>query len=436
MAILVNAPRGTQDVLPSQSGKWQYIEETARKTAELFGFKEIRFPTFEHTELFCRGVGDTSDVVQKEMYTFEDKGNRSITLRPEGTASTVRTLLTNGLLSEALPLKVYYLTSCFRYEKPQAGRLREFHQFGMECFGSADPIADAQMISSADTFFKTLGIKNLALEINSIGCPECRKHYHEALKAYFESKKSELCETCNGRLDKNPMRILDCKSPICSEIAKDAPVVLDFLCDECKEHFEKVKEYLTLMGISYKVNPTIVRGLDYYTKTVFEFVSNEIGAQGTVCGGGRYDGLVETLGGAKTCALGYALGIERLLLLMQAQNCQFPKENTCEMYIAPMGEKAKCKAVELVSKLRDEGFRAECDLMGRGVKAQMKYANKIGAEFVVVIGDNEIESGNANLKDMNSGIETEISLGDGFIKAFYDKKLAAACDGVLSALKG
>lgn len=436
MAILVNAPRGTQDVLPSQSGKWQYIEETARKTAELFGFKEIRFPTFEHTELFCRGVGDTSDVVQKEMYTFEDKGNRSITLRPEGTASVVRTLLTNGLLSEALPLKVYYLTSCFRYEKPQAGRLREFHQFGMECFGSSDPIADAQMICSADTFFKTLGIKNLTLEINSIGCPECRKKYHEALKAYFESKKSELCETCNQRLDKNPMRILDCKSPICSEIAKDAPIVLDFLCDECKDHFEKVKEYLSLMGIAYKVNPTIVRGLDYYTKTVFEFVSNEIGAQGTVCGGGRYDGLVETLGGAKTCALGYALGIERLLLLMQAQNCEFPKENTCEMYIAPMGEKAKCKACELVTKLRDEGFRAECDLMGRGVKAQMKYANKIGAEYVVVIGDNEIESGKANLKDMNSGEETEISLGDDFIKAFYDKKLAAACEGVLSALKG
>lgn len=436
MAVLVNAPRGTQDVLPSQSAKWQYIEETARKTAELFGFREIRFPTFEHTELFCRGVGDTSDVVQKEMYTFEDKGNRSITLRPEGTASTVRTLLTNGLLSEALPLKVYYLTSCFRYEKPQAGRLREFHQFGMECFGSAEPIADAQMISSADTFFKTLGIKNLTLEINSIGCPECRKKYHDALKAYFESKKENLCETCKQRLDKNPMRILDCKSPVCSEIAKDAPVVLDYLCEECDEHFKKVKEYLEVMGIAYKVNPTIVRGLDYYTKTVFEFVSNEIGAQGTVCGGGRYDGLVETLGGAKTCALGYALGIERLLLLMQAQNCEFPKENTCEMYIAPMGDKAKCKAVELVSRLRDEGFRAECDLMGRGVKAQMKYANKIGAEFVIVIGDNEIESNKANLKDMNSGEESEISLGDGFIKAFYDKKLAAACDGVLSALKG
>ncbi len=436
MAVLVNAPRGTQDVLPSQSGKWQYIESAARKIAELFGFREIRFPTFEHTELFCRGVGDTSDVVQKEMYTFEDKGNRSITLRPEGTASTVRTLLTNGLLSEALPLKVYYLTSCFRYEKPQAGRLREFHQFGMECFGSAEPMADAQMISSADTLFKTLGIKGLKLEINSIGCPECRKKYHEALKAYFESKKQDLCETCKQRLDKNPMRILDCKSHVCSEIAKDAPVVLDYLCEECDEHFKKVKEYLEVMGIAYTVNPTIVRGLDYYTKTVFEFVSNDIGAQGTVCGGGRYDGLVETLGGAKTCALGYAMGLERLLLLMQAQNCEFPKDSSCELYIAPMGEKAQRKACELTARLREEGFCAECDLMGRGIKAQMKYANKLGAEYVVVIGDNEIEANSAKLKCMESGEETEISLGEDFIKAFYDKKLANACENVLSALKG
>ncbi len=436
MAELIKAPRGTQDILPSQTAKWQYIEETARKTAEIFGHKEIRFPTFEHTELFSRGVGDTTDVVQKEMYTFLDKGDRSITLRPEGTASTVRTILTNGLLGEAMPLKVYYLTSCFRYEKPQAGRLREFHQFGMECFGSAQPLADAQMISSADVFFKTLGIKNLQLEINSIGCPECRKKYHEALKAYFESQKETLCETCKQRLDKNPMRILDCKSPVCSKIAKDAPVILDYLCDECDEHFKKVKEYLDVMNIAYKVNPTIVRGLDYYTKTVFEFVSNDIGAQGTVCGGGRYDGLIETLGGNKTCALGYALGLERLLLLMQAQGCEFPNENSCEIYIAPMGEKAQCKACELVTSLREEGFRAECDIMARGVKAQMKYANKIGAQFALVIGDNEIENKTANLKNMNSGEETPVPIDDGFLKAFYDLKLAAACEDVISAFKG
>lgn len=435
MAVLISAPRGTQDVLPSQSARWQYIEEMTRKTAELFGHREIRFPTFEHTELFCRGVGDTSDVVQKEMYTFEDKGNRSITLRPEGTASTARVVLTNGLLSEALPLKVYYLTSCFRYEKPQAGRLREFHQFGMECFGSKEPISDAQMIASADYLFKSLGIKDLKLEINSIGCPECRKNYHEALKAYFESKKSELCETCNQRLEKNPMRILDCKSPVCSEIAKDAPKVLDYLCDECAEHFEKVKAYLDAMNIAYTVNSNIVRGLDYYTKTVFEFVSNQIGAQGTVCGGGRYDGLIETLGGAKTCGLGYAMGLERLLLLMDAQGCAFPETKNCEIYIAPMGEKASVKACELVAQLRAEGFIAECDQMGRGIKAQMKYANKIGAEYVVVIGDNEISEKKAMLKEMQSGDETEISLGDSFIKEFYDKKLSAACDNVLNSLK-
>ena len=435
MSVMLSAPRGTQDVLPSQSDKWQFVEETARKTAALFGFKEIRFPTFEHTELFCRGVGDTTDVVQKEMYTFEDKGNRSITLRPEGTASTVRVALSNGLLNDSLPLKVYYLTSCFRYEKPQAGRLREFHQYGVECFGSKEPIADAQLISSADAFFKALGISNLCLEINSIGCPECRKNYHKALFEYFEAQKDRLCETCKGRLEKNPMRILDCKSPICSEIAKGAPKVIDYLCEECDEHFKGVQSYLEAMNIKFKVNPTIVRGLDYYTKTVFEFVSNEIGAQGTVCGGGRYDGLVETLGGPKTCALGYAMGIERLLLLLEAQGVSFPESEKCEMYIAPMGDKAKCKAAQLVSLLREEGFRADCDIMGRGVKAQMKYANKIGAEYVIVIGDNEIECGVANLKDMQSGEETKISLGNSFIKEFYDKKLSAACGNVLSSLE-
>ncbi len=435
MAALISAPRGTQDTLPCDSAKWQYIEKTAREVAELFGYKEIRFPTFEHTELFCRGVGDTSDVVQKEMYTFEDKGNRSITLRPEGTASTVRSVLTNGLLNDALPLKVYYLTSCFRYEKPQAGRLREFHQFGMECFGSKEPMADAQMIASADMFFKTLGVRNLTLEINSIGCPECRKNYHAALKNYFESKKADLCGTCLQRLDKNPMRILDCKSPVCSEIAKDAPKVLDFLCEECESHFEKVKSYLEAMNIPYKVNPTIVRGLDYYTKTVFEFVSNEIGAQGTVCGGGRYDGLVENLGGPATCGLGYALGIERLLMLMQAQNIEFPIGKPCELYIATMGDKAQVKASELVNALRSEGFSVDCDLMGRGIKAQMKYANKIGAEFVIVLGDNEIAEGKANIKDMESGEETEISLNAEFTKQFYDKKLSRACDSVLKSLE-
>jgi len=433
MSEINHAVKGTNDVLPTDSAKWQFVEQKMLETARLFGFREIRVPVFEHTEVFHRSVGDTTDVVQKEMYTFEDKGGRSITLRPEGTASTVRTVLSNGLLSESLPLKVFYLTSCFRYEKPQAGRLREFHQFGMECFGSAEPIADAQLIASAASFFNSLGISGLRLELNSIGCPECRKNYHKALKEYFEASSENLCETCKQRLEKNPMRILDCKSPVCGEIAKDAPKVIDYLCEECDGHFKKVQQFLDTMNIKYKVNPNIVRGLDYYTKTVFEFVSDQIGAQGTVCGGGRYDGLVETLGGAKTCALGYAMGIERLILLMQAQEAPFPENEKCEIYLAPMGDKAMCKVCELVSLLRSEGFRAECDLIGRGIKAQMKYANKIGAEYVVVIGDNEIESGCAGLKDMSSGEESKISLGVDFIKEFYDKKLSAACNNVLSS---
>ncbi len=435
MAEYLSPPRGTQDVLPQQSGCWQYVEETAKKIAALYGFREIRFPTFEHTELFCRGVGDTSDVVQKEMYTFEDKSGRSITLRPEGTASTVRLALSGGLLSEALPLKVCYLTSCFRYEKPQAGRLREFHQFGMECFGSADPMADAQLIAAADQIFKTLGISGLRLEINSIGCPKCRQEYHAALRAYFEGRSQDLCETCRERLYKNPMRILDCKSPVCGKIAAEAPRVIDFLCEECRDHFEKVQQYLLLMQIPFVVNPTIVRGLDYYTKTVFEFVSDQIGAQGTVCGGGRYDGLVETLGGPSTCALGYAVGLERLLLLMQAQQCPVPQQPAPDIYLAPMGQKAVEKACVLTAQLRAEGFCAESDLMGRGIKAQMKYANKIGAAYTVVLGDNELEQGRARLKNMKSGQESDIDLGDGFIRAFYDQKLQSAYENVAAGFE-
>lgn len=365
MAILTKAPRGTQDVLPSQSYKWNYIEQTILKLASRFGFNEVRVPTFEHTELFNRSVGDTTDVVQKEMYTFNDKGNRSITLRPEGTAGTVRCVIENGLLNEAMPLRASYVTSCFRYEKPQAGRLREFHQFGVEMFGSSGAAADAEVISLAAQIFDTLGIKDISLEINSIGCPECRKNYHDALKAYFTERAEELCETCRGRLDKNPMRILDCKSPVCKEIAKDAPVILDYLCDDCKAHFDSLRARLDMMEIDYKVNPRIVRGLDYYTRTVFEFVSNNIGAQGTVCGGGRYDGLVEMLGGAKTPALGFGMGLERLLLVMESSGCTFPAPTTCDIYIGSMGEKASMTAASVVSKLRRAGINAQSDVVGR-----------------------------------------------------------------------
>ena len=428
MAILTKAPRGTQDVLPEQSAKWQHIEKTAMKVAELFGFKEIRVPVFEHTEVFLRSVGDTTDVVQKEMYTFEDKGGRSITLRPEGTAGAVRAFLEHGLFNEGLPQKIYYLTSCYRYEKPQAGRLREFHQFGVECFGAGAPSADAEVISLANEVFNYLGINNLALEINSIGCPECRKHYHKALKEYFEQYKGDLCETCLGRLDRNPMRILDCKSPVCSGIAEKAPTVIEFLCDDCKNHFESVKKYLDAMNIEYTVNPQIVRGLDYYTRTVFEFVSKEIGAQGTVCGGGRYDGLIAEMGGQPLPACGFGLGLERLLLLMEAQKTPFPEPKKCDLYIASMGENANVKAAEIATSLRSEGMCVQFDTVGRGLKPQMKYANKIGALYTLVLGDSELETGNIKLKNMETGNETEMTLSD-FVDNFQSVVIKDAMSG-------
>ena len=422
MALITKAIKGTKDVLPKDVHKNQYIEATALDIASKFGYKEIRTPVFEHTELFQRGVGDTTDVVQKEMYTFDDKGGRSITLRPEGTAGAVRSFLENGLCNEALPQKVCYLISCYRYEKPQAGRLREFHQFGVECFGTASPLADAEIIALAKSIFDTLGVRDLSLEINSIGCPKCRAEYHKALKEYFASRKDELCDTCKGRLDRNPMRILDCKSPICHEIAQGAPVVIDYLCDECKEHFEKVQKYLDAQNIEYKINPQIVRGLDYYTKTVFEFVSNSIGAQGTVCGGGRYDGLVEELGGQHTASLGFAMGLERLMLLMEAQGCEFPQAEKPDLFIVALGEKPTLKALEIVKDMREEGFSALLDLNQRSVRAQMKYADKLGAKFNVVIGDNEVENKIAKLKNMQTGEETEINL-DTFVSGFYNISL-------------
>ena len=418
MALITKAIKGTKDVLPSEVYKNQYIEATCLTVAENFGYKEMRTPVFEHTELFQRGVGDTTDVVQKEMYTFDDKGGRSITLRPEGTAGAARSFLENGLSNEALPQKICYLTSCYRYEKPQAGRLREFHQFGIECFGATSPLADAEMIALAKQIFDELGVKDLHLELNSIGCPTCRAEYHKALKEYFSSRVDELCDTCRDRLDRNPMRILDCKSPVCSEIAKDAPVVLDYLCDECKEHFEKTKSYLDAMNIEYIVNPQIVRGLDYYTKTVFEFVADSIGAQGTVCGGGRYDGLIEELGGQHTPSLGFAMGLERLQLVMEAQGCEFPEPSRPDLFIVAMGDKATLKAVEIAKDMRDEGYSVVYDLNGRSLRAQMKYADKINAKYNVVIGDNEVDTKSAVLKDMATGEQSDISL-ETFVSGFY-----------------
>lgn len=421
--LITKAIKGTKDVLPKEVHKNQYIEATALDVAEKYGYKEIRTPVFEHTELFQRGVGDTTDVVQKEMYSFDDKGGRNITLRPEGTAGAARAFLENGLSNEALPQKVCYITSCYRYEKPQAGRLREFHQFGVECFGSQSPLADAEIISLAKSIFDNLGVKDISLEINSIGCPECRAKYHEALKEYFRAKQDELCDSCRDRLERNPMRILDCKSPVCSKIAEGAPVVLDYLCDECKEHFEQVQKYLKAENIEFTVNPKIVRGLDYYTKTVFEFVSNSIGAQGTVCGGGRYDGLIEELGGQHTPSLGFGMGLERLMLLMETQGCEFPESSKPDLFIVSMGEKATLKAVEIAKDMRGEGFSCLYDINGRGLRAQMKYADKLGAKFTVVLGDNEVAEGIAKLKNMQTGEETEIALAT-FVSGYYNITLS------------
>ena len=420
MAINIKRPNGTEDVLPKDVYKWHTIEKIARDTAESFGFSEIRIPTFENTDLFLRSVGETTDVVQKEMYTVKAK-ETEFTFRPEGTAGTIRAMLQNGLLNEALPQKVYYMLSCFRHERPQAGRLREFHQFGLEMAGSAAPSADAEVISLAKTLLDRLGLKNIELHVNSIGCPSCRAEYHKALKAYFEPHNAELCDTCKERLVKNPMRLLDCKSPICKEIGKDAPLILDYLCDECKEHFDSVKKYLTNLGIEYTVDPKIVRGLDYYTKTVFEFITTEIGAQGTVCAGGRYDGLIEELGGQHIPALGFATGLERLLLVMDKQGCDYLTPKTCDIYFATMGDAALEKAMELTKGLREFGYCAEYDLMGRGIKAQMKYANKIGAVYTVVLGDNELSEGKAKLKEMESGKETVILLNDKFTSNFENE---------------
>ncbi len=418
MALITKKIKGTEDVLPKESYRWQFIENIMREESRTYGFKEIRTPVFEHTELFARGVGQTTDVVQKEMYTFDTKGGESVTLRPEGTAGAARAVLEHALENEGLPIKASYFVSCYRYEKPQAGRLREFHQFGLEEYGTQSPVADAELICVAQSIFDRLGLSGIRLEINSIGCPECRAKYHEALKAYFESYKGELCETCLSRLEKNPMRILDCKSPICSKIAENAPKITDYLCEECDEHFKAVQKYLDVAKVEYTVNPTIVRGLDYYTKTVFEFVTDCIGAQGTVCGGGRYDGLIEELGGKHLPSLGFAMGLERLLMVMDKQGIEIPDNHECALYIATMGDNAKIKAFELLKQVRECGLIAETDVVGRGLRPQMKYADKIGAKYSLVLGDNEIEENKARVKNMNSGEQTELVLDDSFAQKF------------------
>jgi len=407
---MINIPKGTKDVLPNQSYKWQYVENAAREVARVFNLKEVRTPTFEHTELFQRGVGETTDVVNKEMYTFEDKGGRSITLKPEGTAGVARMFIENGLASSPMPVKTFYITPAFRYERPQAGRLREFHQFGIEVFGSPSPETDAEVIFAASSFLNKLKIKNVKLEINSIGCHICRNEYNKALKNYFAPHLEDMCQNCRSRFDKNPLRILDCKEEGCKEIAVNAPKITDYLCDDCKMHFETVRALLDAEGLEYTVNPNIVRGLDYYSRTVFEFVSTEIGAQGTVCGGGRYDGLIEQLGGSSLPAIGFAAGIERLLLLMENTGVPFPEENTPKIYLAGMDGNSRAQAFKTAAYLRGNGVSAEVDHMQRSVKAQLKYADKIGAKFVAVIGESELESGTLNVKKMSDGSVAAVKL--------------------------
>ena len=407
---MINIPKGTKDVLPQDSYKWQYLEETARKTAELFNLKEIRTPVFEHTELFLRGVGDTTDIVNKEMYTFLDKGDRSITLKPEGTAGVARSFIENGMASGVLPAKMFYFTPVFRYERPQAGRLREHHQFGIELYGGGGAEMDAEVILVAATFLKELNIKNLALNINSIGCKNCRADFNKALKEYLKPKLAEMCPVCQARFEKNPLRILDCKEENCKEINKNAPKIIDFLCDECSAHFENLKKFLNIAGLEYKINPYIVRGLDYYSKTVFEFVSHNIGAQGTVCGGGRYDTLIEAIGGSAMPGVGFGLGLERLLLLMENTGVNIPDKNFVTVYIANIGENTYETAYRLVNELRENKISAELDHMSRGIKPQFKYADKINAKYVIVIGENELKSGKVNIKNMSDGGQSEISI--------------------------
>ncbi len=409
---MITKMRGTMDVLPEQVGAFRYIENTARKVAQRYGFEEIRTPTFEATELFRRGVGDTSDVVQKEMYTFSDLDGRSLTLRPEGTAGVARAVIEHGKCSDAMPLKLYYLINCFRYEAPQAGRSREFFQFGAEMFGAPSAAADATMIAFAHDTLCEIGLKGIRLHINSIGCPECRAKYREALIAHLEEKKEGLCDTCKGRMYKNPMRVLDCKSPICHELTAQAPRVIDYICDDCRAHFDSLCGMLEGMGIEYEIDPNIVRGLDYYTRTVFEFICDDIGAQSTVCGGGRYDGLIKEIGGPSLCGIGFAMGITRIILAMEAQGIQAPSSEKMKLYIASLGAKAQSAATAIVKKLRDGGIYAECDLVGRSLKAQMKYADKVGAEYTLIIGDSELETGRAVLKHMTDSTQSEIAIED------------------------
>ena len=411
--MLTKAPRGTKDITPKDAYKWNYVENKFREICSLFGYEEMRTPVFEHTELFKRSVGDTTDIVQKEMYSFTDKGGRDITLKPEGTAGVVRAFIENKLYADTQPTKLFYITPCFRYERPQAGRQRQFHQFGIEALGSDKPSLDAEVIALAVQFFTEVGLKDLAVSINSVGCPTCRAEYNARLKEYLDKKSDVLCETCLERKDKNPMRVIDCKNPTCKENLNDIPFMVDHICDDCKDHFEKLQTYLKEMDINFVVDKTIVRGLDYYKKTAFEIISNDIGSQSTVCGGGRYDGLVEMLGGPKGISgIGFALGAERLLLTLENNNIEIENPKSTDIYIATIGDAAKTKSFKLIKDLRTNHISADNDHLDKSLKAQFKYSDKLNAKYTVVIGDDELANDTATLKNMKTSEQTTIKLSE------------------------
>lgn len=412
--MLTNAPKGTKDIMPDKVYKWHYIEKKWREACDKYGFKEIRTPMFEHTELFQRGIGDTTDVVQKEMYTFNDHGNRSITLKPEGTSPAVRAFIEHKLYADVQPIKIYYDIPCFRYEKPQSGRLRQFHQFGVEVFGTNNMIADAEIIALGYDFLKSMGVSDLKLEINSVGCPCCRQEHRDALKAFLEPKYDQLCDTCKDRFNKNPMRILDCKSPLDQELVQGAPMMIDYLCEECKNAFTELQENLNAMDIPFNVNPKIVRGLDYYTKTAFEFITDSLGAQGTVCGGGRYDNLVAEVGGPPIPGVGFGLGKERLLMLMDVNECKIEEPGDCDIFIAVMGNEAKLYGLKLQRELRNKGLKVQMDNLQRNIKGQFKYSDRLNSKFTIVIGENELKEGSVTLKDMRKSTQSTVKFEELF----------------------
>ncbi len=410
--MLTTGPRGTQDILPSVSGQWQYVEKTIRNVCDLFGYKEIRTPIFEHTELFLRGIGETTDVVSKEMYTFKDRGERSITLRPENTAATVRAYLEHKLYADTTLNKLFYIGPMFRYDRPQAGRYRQFHQFGVEAIGTANPAIDAEIIILATQFLKSLGLNELKLQLNSVGCPKCRPVYREKLQDFLRDKVKDLCPDCQSRFERNPMRILDCKNEKCTTLSQGAPEMADCLCEDCHDHFNQLKELLRAVDIEFILNPRLVRGLDYYTKTAFEIQYSPLGAQSAVCGGGRYDGLIEECGGSSTPGIGFAIGIERVMLALEKQGLMPNEDASLDALVVPLGLKAQAAAFKVLYNLRLAGYRADMDFAGRSLKAQMKQANKLGAKYAIIIGEDEVRENSVMLKNMFTSEQTKIQAAE------------------------